>query len=121
MNYLRTARRPCPSLEQVFEENTATVPLTAKLEERAPSSSLSIQMACITELLESILEANSKTYKDPALCSVFMMNNGRYIVQNVIKDSELGSLLASRRLDPKTHLESLAIPCELRMKLVWEC
>lgn len=49
-------------------------------------------MAWIMELLESNLESKSKIYRDPALCSVFMMNNGRYIVQKV-RDSELGSLL----------------------------
>ncbi|PON77981.1 Exocyst complex protein [Parasponia andersonii] len=93
MNYLRAACRSRQSLEQVFEENAAAaVPPTAKLEDRGSSSSLSVQMAWIMELLESNLEAKSKTYKDPALCSVFMMNNGRYIVQKV-KDSELGSLL----------------------------
>ncbi|KAF4375640.1 hypothetical protein F8388_011629 [Cannabis sativa] len=92
MNYLRAACRSCQSLEQVFEENAAAMPPLSKLEDRASSSSLSVQMAWIMELLESNLEAKSKIYKDPALCSVFMMNNGRYIVQKV-RDSELGSLL----------------------------
>ena len=44
------------------------------------------------ELLESNLEAKSRIYKDPALRYVFLMNNGRYIVQKT-KDSELGTLL----------------------------
>ena len=44
------------------------------------------------ELLESNLEVKSKVYKDPALCYVFLMNNGRYIVQKV-KDGDLGLLL----------------------------
>ena len=92
MNYLRAACRSRQSLEQVFEESAAAVSTTSKLDDRASSSSLSVQMAWIMELLESNLEAKSKIYKDPALCSVFMMNNGRYIVQKV-KDSELGSLL----------------------------
>ncbi|XP_062086686.1 exocyst complex component EXO70B1 [Humulus lupulus] len=92
MNYLRAACRSRQSLEQVFEENATAVPPVSKLEDRASSSSLSVQMAWIMELLESNLEAKSKIYKDPALCSVFMMNNGRYIVQKV-RDSELGSLL----------------------------
>ncbi|KNA10568.1 hypothetical protein SOVF_143180 [Spinacia oleracea] len=84
MNYLRAACKSQQTLEQVFEEER----------ERGMSgmSSLSVQMAWIMELLESNLEAKSKVYKDPALSSVFMMNNGRYIVQKV-KDSELGFLL----------------------------
>ena len=44
------------------------------------------------ELLERNLEAKSKIYRDSALCYVFMMNNGKYIVQKA-KDSELGLLL----------------------------
>ncbi|KAK8598297.1 hypothetical protein V6N13_094270 [Hibiscus sabdariffa] len=53
---------------------------------------MSVQMAWVMELLESNLEMKSKIYRDSALCSVFMMNNGRYIVQKV-NDSELESLL----------------------------
>jgi len=91
MNYLRAACRSRQSLEQVFEEyGLKEYP---KLDDRVPSSSsLSVQMDWIMELLESNLEAKSKIYKDPALCYVFLMNNGRYIVQKA-KDSELGTLL----------------------------
>ncbi|CAJ1970720.1 unnamed protein product [Sphenostylis stenocarpa] len=91
MNYLRAACRSRQSLEQVFEDyGLKEYP---KLDDRVPSSSsLSVQMDWIMELLESNLEAKSKIYKDPALCYVFLMNNGRYIVQKT-KDSELGTLL----------------------------
>ncbi|XP_021810535.1 exocyst complex component EXO70B1-like [Prunus avium] len=90
MNYLRAACRSRQTLEQVFEDSTA-VSRQPKVDDRA-SSSMSVQMAWIMELLESNLEAKSKIYRDSALCYVFMMNNSRYIVQKV-KDSELGSLL----------------------------
>ncbi|GAV58664.1 Exo70 domain-containing protein [Cephalotus follicularis] len=83
MNYLRAACRSKQTLEQVFDENVV---------DRVASSALSVQIAWIMELLESNLEVKSKIYKDSALSSVFLMNNGRYIVQKV-KDSELGSLL----------------------------
>lgn len=91
MNYLRAACRSRQTLEQVFEDyGLKEYP---KLDDRVPSSSsLSVQMDWIMELLESNLEAKSKIYKDPALCYVFLMNNGRYIVQKT-KDSELGALL----------------------------
>ncbi|XP_021278191.1 exocyst complex component EXO70B1 [Herrania umbratica] len=92
MNYLRAACRSRQTLEQVFDESNVVVP-SNKLDDRgSSSSSMSVQMAWIMELLESNLEAKSKIYRDSALCSVFMMNNGRYIVKKV-KDSELGSLL----------------------------
>jgi hypothetical protein len=56
------------------------------------SSSLSVQMDWIMELLESNLEAKSKSYSDPALCYVFLMNNCSYIVQKT-EDSELETIL----------------------------
>ncbi|KAG8371534.1 hypothetical protein BUALT_Bualt13G0097900 [Buddleja alternifolia] len=92
MNYLRAACRSRLTLEQVFEESVNVD--YRKEDDRAlsSSSSLAVQMAWIMELLESNLEAKSKVYRDSALCSVFMMNNGRYIVQKV-KDNELGALL----------------------------
>ncbi|XVF05819.1 hypothetical protein REPUB_Repub05bG0205900 [Reevesia pubescens] len=92
MNYLRAACRSRQTLEQVFDESNVVVP-SNNLDGRGSStSSMSVQMAWIMELLESNLEVKSKIYRDSALCSVFMMNNGRYIVQKV-KDSELESLL----------------------------
>ncbi|ESQ42536.1 hypothetical protein EUTSA_v10012970mg [Eutrema salsugineum] len=84
MNYLRAACRSRQTLEQVFEESNG-VP-------SKDSTLLTVQMSWIMELLESNLEVKSKVYKDPALCSVFLMNNGRYIVQKV-KDGDLGLLL----------------------------
>ncbi|CAH2069532.1 unnamed protein product [Thlaspi arvense] len=84
MNYLRAACRSRQTLEQVFEESNG-VP-------SKDSTLLTVQMSWIMELLESNLEVKSKVYKDPALCAVFLMNNGRYIVQKV-KDGDLGLLL----------------------------
>lgn len=85
INYLRAACRSRQTLEQVFDENISP-------DRSLPSSSLSIQMVWIMDLLDSNLEAKSKIYKDSALRSVFMMNNGRYII-NKVRDNELGSLL----------------------------
>ncbi|CAK7351941.1 unnamed protein product [Dovyalis caffra] len=87
MNYIRAACRSRESLEQVFEESMSVVP-----SKDSALSSLSDQMVWIMELLESNLEVKAKIYGDPALCSVFLMNNGRYIVEKV-KDNELGLLL----------------------------
>ncbi|OWM68708.1 exocyst complex component EXO70B1 [Punica granatum] len=92
MNYLRAACRSRQALEQVFEESIVSPNEYAKLDGRAATSSLSVQMAWIMDLLESNLEAKSKVYREAALCSVFMMNNAKYIVQKV-RDSDLGTLL----------------------------
>lgn len=91
MNYLRAACRSRQTLEQVFDENVVP-PLKLGDDRGGSSTSLSVQMAWIMELFGSNLEAKAKIYKDSALSSVFMMNNGRYIGQKV-KDSELASLL----------------------------
>ncbi|KAK7305479.1 hypothetical protein VNO77_43385 [Canavalia gladiata] len=95
MNYLRAACRSRQTLELVFQDNELSLKDYPKLEDRLqlqPNSSFSVQIGWIMDLLERNLEAKSKIYKDPALCSVFLMNNGRYIVQKA-KDSELGTLL----------------------------
>ncbi|KAI7984303.1 Exocyst complex component EXO70B1 [Camellia lanceoleosa] len=104
MNYLRAACRSRQTLEQVFEEIMAP---PSGGDRSLSSSPLSVQMAWIMELLESNLESKSKIYRDVALSSVFLMNNGRYIVQKV-EDNELGSLLGDdwirkRKVKVKQH------------------
>lgn len=92
LNYLRAAVGSSQTLEQVLEESN---PASARNDSRSssiPSTSLSVQLDWIMELLESNLEAKAKLYRDPALSAVFLMNNNRYIVQKV-RDSELGQLL----------------------------
>jgi hypothetical protein len=89
VNYLLAACRSRHTLERVFEGAGSNLEYR-KGDKKALS--LAAQVAWIMELLETNLEAKSKSYRDPALWSVFMMNNGRYIVHKV-KDSELGRLL----------------------------
>ncbi|XP_004500325.1 exocyst complex component EXO70B1-like [Cicer arietinum] len=93
MNYLRAVCRSHQTLELVFKDDGLSLKDYPKHDDSLQSnSSFSVQISWIMDLLERNLEAKSKIYKDPALCSVFMMNNGRYIVQKA-KDSELGKLL----------------------------
>lgn len=86
MNYLRAA---CSrqTLAQVFDDDHMISPSSS-----SSSSSLAVQISWIMDILEGNLELKSRAYRDPALSSVFMMNNGRYIVRKV-KDDELGTLL----------------------------
>lgn len=96
MNYLRAACGSRQTLEQVLEDsnlhNLSSSNPVVDDGRCSPNSPLSVQLDWIMELLESNLEAKSKTYRDPALSSVFLMNNNRYIVRKV-RDSELGQLL----------------------------
>ncbi|KAG2324045.1 hypothetical protein Bca52824_006773 [Brassica carinata] len=53
---------------------------------------LSVQLIWVLELLETNLEGKKRTYRDPPLCFLFMMNNGKYILDKAT-DNELGSVL----------------------------
>ncbi|CAJ2652699.1 unnamed protein product [Trifolium pratense] len=94
MTYLRVACESWQTLEKVFEENHGhLLKEYPKIEDRMHSSStLSMQMDSIMELLENNLEARSKIYKDPALFYVFLMNNCMYMVHKT-KDSKLETIL----------------------------
>ncbi|MBA0857376.1 hypothetical protein Goshw_011592 [Gossypium schwendimanii] len=47
------------------------------------------QVLRILDLLDSALEAKSKLYKDIALSCIFMMNNGRYMLQKIKSSAEI--------------------------------
>ncbi|KAF5206628.1 Exocyst subunit exo70 family protein [Thalictrum thalictroides] len=91
MNYLRAACGSRVTLEQVFQDNS-DYRNPDNTDRSLNSTSLSVQMSWIMELLERNLEGKSKIYKESGLSYIFLINNGRYIVQKV-KDSELASLL----------------------------
>lgn len=59
MNYIRVACQSRQTLEQVFEDS-----VSAPVDRPSSSSSLSVQMSWMMELLESNLEAKSKIYRD---------------------------------------------------------
>ncbi|KAF7816173.1 exocyst complex component EXO70B1-like [Senna tora] len=83
MNYLGVACKSWRTLERVFRGESSS------------SSSFSVQVSQIMDLLNSSLERISRKYKDSVLCSVFMMNNLRYIVQKS-KRSEVGMVLGEK-------------------------
>ncbi|GFQ08840.1 exocyst complex component exo70b1 [Phtheirospermum japonicum] len=105
MNYLKLACEYKDTLEQVFREHQKI--------ERADSatgsdfnynnsqaqmpqvkqSPFQAQMAKAMDLLDANLEGKAKLYKDNALSSIFMMNNGRYILQKVRGSNEIISLM----------------------------
>ncbi|KAK2430434.1 exocyst complex component EXO70B1 [Trifolium repens] len=102
MNYLRVACESWQTLEQVFEENCGhLLKEYPKIEDGMHSSSLSMQMDSIMELLENNLEARTKIYKDPALYYVFLMNNCMYMVHKT-KDSELETILGDAGIQKYT-------------------
>ncbi|XP_031486210.1 exocyst complex component EXO70B1-like [Nymphaea colorata] len=90
MNYLKLACEYKETLRQVFETYRPKRDGGAGGDDSR--SSLSVQVVGIMDLLDHNLETKSKLYKDPSLSYIFLMNNGRYIVQKV-KGSEIYSLL----------------------------
>ncbi|CAL5421062.1 unnamed protein product [Camellia sinensis] len=98
MNYLKYACEYKVTLEQIFQKNKALVP-SIKHERESPShnqtgensssSPFATQLMTVIDLLDLNLETKSKLYKDPSLRFIFLMNNGRYIMQKIKAASEI--------------------------------
>ncbi|XP_047982880.1 exocyst complex component EXO70B1-like [Salvia hispanica] len=101
MNYLEFTAMYKDSLEQVYLEHQrleATIAAAAAAStvdaEGVVVSPFQAQILKIMDLLLSNLEDKSKFYKDTSLTSIFMMNNGRYMLKKIKKSGGLHSLLA---------------------------
>uniref|UniRef100_A0A452ZC32 Exocyst subunit Exo70 family protein n=1 Tax=Aegilops tauschii subsp. strangulata TaxID=200361 RepID=A0A452ZC32_AEGTS len=93
MNYLRAACGSRQTLEEVMEGDLgAGGRASAAVDPDRPTSSLAVHIAWIMDVLHKNLDTKSKIYRDPSLACIFLMNNGKYIIQKV-NDSELGVLL----------------------------
>ncbi|KAM0888218.1 hypothetical protein ACQ4PT_028546 [Festuca glaucescens] len=93
MNYLRAACGSRQTLEEVMEGDfNAGGRAAAAVDPDRPTSALAVHIAWIMDVLQKNLDTKSKLYRDPALACIFLMNNGKYVIQKV-NDSELGVLL----------------------------
>lgn len=101
MNYLRLACEYKDTLEEVFKEHSkieradSTSRPHYESENSKPKNRLenvspfAAQLMRVMELLDSNLEGKAKLYKEVALSCIFMMNNGRYIVQKIKGSPEI--------------------------------
>ncbi|KAG1365662.1 exocyst complex component EXO70B1 [Cocos nucifera] len=89
MNFLRAACSFRRTVEEAMEDDAGT---PVPPDPDRPSSSMAVQIAWLMDVLQGNLEEKSKIYREPSLSCIFLMNNGRYIIQKV-RDSELGVLL----------------------------
>lgn len=110
MNYMKYACEYKETLEQIFEQyekleqsaagGTTVTPkfshnTTPESDGESPHNSdteqtpFSKQLVKVMDLLDSNLEAKSRLYRDISLGYVFLMNNGRYILQKVKGSSEI--------------------------------
>ncbi|WVZ54292.1 hypothetical protein U9M48_005114 [Paspalum notatum var. saurae] len=91
MNYLKYACEYKRTLEEVFQEHEGGGvgdPFAAKLME-------------VMELMHGNLEATSLMYEDPSLSSIFLMNNGRYMLKKIRGSPEINAVVGeawSRKL-----------------------
>ncbi|RWR80061.1 Exocyst complex protein Exo70 [Cinnamomum micranthum f. kanehirae] len=105
MNYVKYACEYKDTLELVFQENqnseySHTIHRSDnqmetnhnRAEEKHPSP-FAVKLMMVMDLLDSNLESKSKLYKDPSLSYIFLMNNGRYIMQKVKGSAEILNLL----------------------------
>ncbi|XP_021745596.1 exocyst complex component EXO70B1-like [Chenopodium quinoa] len=111
MNYLWYACDFKDSLEQVFSLHHITGLNLEALEPRREhqdeednhnnknqgpkQTPFAAELMTIMSLLDANLEAKSKLYKDPSLRYIFLMNNGRYILQKIKESAEIHDLVGN--------------------------
>ncbi|CAH9112327.1 unnamed protein product [Cuscuta epithymum] len=92
-----TIERMCAykdTLEQVFAQKQQQQSLVAAADANNNYDDFKVQIVKAIEVIESNLEAKSKQYKDPSLSLIFLMNNGRYVMQKVRGSEGMSSLMA---------------------------
>lgn len=106
MNYLKYACEYKDTLEQVFRDHSRLeradstsrpshdeTPSFNDHNESESQTPFSLQLMRVMELLDSNLETKAKLYKDVGLSNIFMMNNGRYILQKIKGSTEIHDLM----------------------------
>ncbi|ONK70564.1 uncharacterized protein A4U43_C05F35010 [Asparagus officinalis] len=108
MNYLEYACEYINTLEQIFKDhrNSDDNDEEGKIEGSSKNNSnnshgssdhtpFEAQVTQMMELLQLNLESKAKLYKEVALNNIFLMNNGRYIVQRIRGSPEVNRLLGN--------------------------
>ncbi|KAI3859072.1 hypothetical protein MKX03_015062 [Papaver bracteatum] len=105
MNYLKYACEYKDTLEQVFNEHKKIENPSeddqegdnnddnARNNQSAPQSPFALQLVNVMDLLDANLESKAKLYKDLSLSYIFLMNNGRYIMQKIKGSVEIYHLM----------------------------
>jgi hypothetical protein len=93
MNYLKYVCEYKNTLEQVFREHHRPDSDDAPGHDSESSNPFAAQLTDVMELLNTNLEGKSRLYKDPALSNIFLMNNGRYMLQKIRGSPETNAML----------------------------
>uniref|UniRef100_A0A7N0U9A2 Exocyst subunit Exo70 family protein n=1 Tax=Kalanchoe fedtschenkoi TaxID=63787 RepID=A0A7N0U9A2_KALFE len=97
INYLKYACEYKNTLEQVFRDHhkVERADSTSAPDYRVPDhidaekareSPFVVQLVKVMDLLDAYIDSKSKLYKDVSLSYIFLMNNGRYILQRIRAD-----------------------------------
>ncbi|XP_004310232.1 PREDICTED: exocyst complex component EXO70B1 [Fragaria vesca subsp. vesca] len=97
MNYLKYACEYKDSLEEVFQQNHDTQESNgSNTPGTTPSwSPFQLQLITVMDMLDANLDMKSKLYRDSSLRYIFLMNNGRYIMQKVKGSTEIHELMGN--------------------------
>ncbi|XP_010556112.1 PREDICTED: exocyst complex component EXO70B1 [Tarenaya hassleriana] len=116
MNYLKYACEYKETLEQVFEHHEKTLsdqtdPKPEPDETKpnndnhqdpdngdAETSPFAKRMMRVLDILDANLDMKSKLYRDLSLRYIFLMNNGRYILQKIKGSQEIRDLMGASRI-----------------------
>lgn len=91
MNYLEYACGEYKdTLEQIFNQHTRIGDNHLDDDNTLPFAK---QVLTVMDLLDANLEAKAGLYKDPALRNIFLMNNGRYILQKAKGSKEIHQVM----------------------------
>ncbi|PPS02112.1 hypothetical protein GOBAR_AA18557 [Gossypium barbadense] len=106
MNYLKYACEYKDTLEQVFQKQDKVQgsPRQKVVEQESkdvtedddrcpPLSPFALKLMMVMDLLDANIEMKSKLYRNPALRLVFLMNNGRYILQKIKESAEIYEMM----------------------------
>ncbi|XP_052184866.1 exocyst complex component EXO70B1-like [Diospyros lotus] len=88
MNYLEYTCEYKDAMEEIFRKNAGS----ENQAEDQPSP-FAKQLMTAMDLLDANLSAKSNLYKDQSLSHIFLMNNGRYILQKIKASSEILQLV----------------------------
>ncbi|KAK8593119.1 hypothetical protein V6N13_043266 [Hibiscus sabdariffa] len=115
MNYLKyacdeykdTLERVYKDHSQIERADSTSQPLdyqgNSQSNDNENQSPFSTHLIKIMDLLDSVLDAKSKLYKDVALSNIFMMNNGRYILQKIKGSPEIREAMGDNWYRKKSY------------------
>ncbi|XAR64358.1 hypothetical protein NMG60_11024665 [Bertholletia excelsa] len=95
-DYLNYACKYKDTLEQIFEKTKILPSRTDQQPNPNDNHELSPfagEILTILDLLDANIELKSKLYRDPSLRFIFLMNNGRYVLQNIKRSNEILELV----------------------------